>query len=275
MRKKLILIGVLATLIIAGYLLWLDATIWSIHRYPVKSYVVQNEQLPSTFANVRIVFISDLHAFAEGRTDDFEAVLTKVNALAPDLVIFGGDLVDESAPTLSEDQLNELSNFLKLMDAPLGKFAVLGIQDGAQESVLTSLYTQSDVELLDQKVVEIYNGSGKSIRLAGIRPDLSQLDLSFLGTTSESFTVLVSALPDVADRLGETDADLILSGSTHGGQVRLPLISPLFTSGEMNYVSGKHLIGDSTLIVSKGLGTTRFHARFLADPDILSIRLIP
>ena len=47
MRKKLILIGILATLIIAGYLLWLDATVWSIHRYPVKSYVVQNEQLPT------------------------------------------------------------------------------------------------------------------------------------------------------------------------------------------------------------------------------------
>ena len=218
---------------------------------------------------------SFLHALAEGRTDDFEAVLTKINALAPDIVIFGGDLVDESAVTLREDQLNELSNFLKLMDAPLGKFAVLGLQDMARESVLTSLYTQSDVELLDQKVVEIYNGSGKSIRLAGILPDLSLLDLSFLGTSSESYTVLVSALPDVADRLGGVDADLILSGSTHGGQVRLPFFGPLYTSGEMNYVSGRHQVGGSTLIVSKGLGTTEFHARFLADPDILSIRLIP
>jgi predicted MPP superfamily phosphohydrolase len=87
--------------------------------------------------------------------------------------------------------------------------------------------------------------------------------------------VLVSALPDVADRLGGVDADLILSGSTHGGQVRLPFFGPLYTSGEMNYVSGRHQVGGSTLIVSKGLGTTEFHARFLADPDILSIRLIP
>jgi predicted MPP superfamily phosphohydrolase len=276
MRKKLTIIGVLATLIIASYVIWLDASLWSLNRYRIKSPVVQSTQLPATFQNVRIVFISDLHAYANANAGNLDKILAQVNRLAPDILIFGGDLIDEKANALSEDQVNELSNFLKLMDAPLGKFSVLGLQDLAQINVVRQIYNLSDFELLENNVIDVYNATGKAIRLAGILPDLEgKTDLKWLGPDTGSFTILVSALPDILSRLSDQDADLILSGSTHGGQVNLPLFGPIYKVGNMKYISGKYKVGERILFVSNGLSTSKFNYRLFADPDLLSIRLIP
>lgn len=276
MRKKVTVIGILASLIIAAYLVWLDASVWSLHRYAVKSHVVQNAQLPETFENIRIVFISDLHAYADEGTGYLDKVLQTVNKSAPDILIFGGDLIDDKTPALSEDQINELSNFLKLIDAPLGKFAVLGLQDMGQINQVRQIYNLGDFELLENQGLDIYNSTGKAIRLIGMSPDLEgKTDLKFMGKDTSVFTILVSALPDIVTRLSDQDADLILSGSTHGGQVNLPLIGPIYKVGDMQYISGKYEIGDRMLLVSNGLSTSGFHYRLFADPDILSIRLIP
>ena len=276
MRKKLTVITILAALIIASYLIWLDASVWSLNRYQIKSSVVQNSQLPKPFENIRLVFISDLHAYARSNAGNLDKILQTVNNLAPDILIFGGDLLDEKAPALSEDQINELSNFLKLMDAPLGKFSVLGLQDLAQIKVVRQIYNQSDFELLENKVLNIYNSTGKSIRLAGVSPDLEgKTDLTFLGQDTGVLTLLVSALPDIVARLTDQDADVILSGSTHGGQVNLPFIGPVYKSGTMKYISGKYRIGERALFVSNGLSTSKFAYRLFADPDVLSIRMIP
>jgi uncharacterized protein len=276
MRKKIIIISVLATLIAASYLTWLDMSVWSLTRYQVKSHVVQNNQLPPTFQNVRIVFISDLHAYADGTAGNLDKILRYVNSQAPDILIFGGDLLDVKAPVLTEDQINEISNFLKQIDAPLGKFAVLGLQDIPQIEQVRQIYNLSDFELLENKVLDITNMSGKPIRLVGLSPDpTGKTDLKFIGKDTGSFTVLVSSLPDIVARLSDLDADLILSGATHGGQVNIPLVGPMYKVGSMKYVSGKFMIGPRILLVSNGLSTSQFKYRLFADPDLLSIRLIP
>ncbi len=276
MRKKLTIIGILASLIVASYLIWLDASVWSLNRYQIKSHVVQSTQLPSTFANVRIVYISDLHAYAVNTTENLDKILVEVNSLAPDILIFGGDLLDITSPALTEDQMNELSNFLKLIDAPLGKFAVLGLQDLPQINQVRQIYSMSDFELLENQVLSLYNATGKPIKLAGVTPDLTgKSDLKFLTKDTGNFTILVSALPDIVSRLSDQDADLVLSGSTHGGQVNLPFIGPMYKVGAMKYLSGKYTFGSRTLYVSNGLSTSDFHYRLFADPDLLSIRLIP
>jgi len=276
MRKKLIVIGILASLIVASYLTWLDMSVWSLTRYQVKSHVVQNKQLPSTFENVRIVYVSDLHAYANGTAGSLDKILLDINRQAPDILIFGGDLLDVKVPVLAEDQINEISNFLKQIDAPLGKFAVLGLQDIQQINQIRQIYSLSDFELLENKELDVYNTSGKPIRLVGLTPDLAgKTDLKFMGKDTGSFTILISALPDIVDRLSDQDADLILSGATHGGQVNIPLVGPMYKVGSMKYISGKYTFGTRILLVSNGLSTSKFNDRLFADPDLLSIRLIP
>jgi predicted MPP superfamily phosphohydrolase len=251
-------------------------SVWSLTRYQVKSHVVQNKQLPSIFENIRIVFVSDLHAYANGTAGSLDKILRSINKQAPDILIFGGDLLDVKAPVLAEEQINEISNFLKQIDAPLGKFAVLGLQDLPQINQIRQIYNLADFELLENKVLDVYNSTSNPIRLVGVLPDLAgKTDLTFMEKDTGSFTVLISALPDIVSTLSDQDADLILSGTTHGGQVNIPLIGPMYKVGAMKYISGKFRLGDRTLIVSNGLSTSKFNDRLFADPDLLSIRLIP
>ena len=77
------------------------------------------------------------------------------------------------------------------------------------------------------------------------------------------------------------DADLILAGHTHGGQVRLPLLGPLLTLSQVprSWAAGRtELPGGGTLIVSRGVGMERHDAprlRFLCRPELVVLDLIP
>lgn len=276
MRKKLWIVVVLAALILTGGFLWYDASVSSLTRIQTRNLTVSDATIPVDFENVRIVFFSDIHAYANTDASDLDRILTRINRLAPDILIFGGDLLDNTTPVLTEDQINELSNFLRSMDAPLGKYAVLGLHDKNQTQAIKTIYNQSDFELLENQVLHLHNLGETYLRLAGISPMADgSTDLSFLTSAPEAYTILVSALPDIADNLGETDVDLILSGSTHGGQVYLPLIGSTYNVGSMKYRSGKYTLDQTTLIVSNGLGTSGDNYRLFADPDLWAIRLQP
>ncbi len=95
----------------------------------------------------------------------------------------------------------------------------------------------------------------------------------------DRFHIVLGHVPNFA--LGPIDADLLLAGHTHGGQVRLPLIGPLMTLSELprSWAAGKtELPGGATLIVSRGVGMERAGAprlRFLCRPELVVIDLIP
>jgi len=276
MRKKLWIVVVLAALILTGGLLWYDASVSSLTRIRTRNLTVSDATIPVDFENVRIVFFSDIHAYANTDASDLDRILTRINRLAPDILIFGGDLLDKTTPILTEDQINELSNFLRSMDAPLGKYAVLGLHDENQTQAIKTIYNQSDFELLENQVLHLHNLGETYLRLAGVSSSLDKTtDLSFLTPQPDTYTILVSALPDIADNLGEADVDLLLSGSTHGGQVYLPLIGSTYNVGSMKYRSGKYTVNQTTLIVSNGLGTSGDKYRLFADPDLWAIRLQP
>lgn len=276
MRKKLWIILILVALILSGGLLWHDASVRSLTRIHTRNLTVTDTKIPADFENLRIVFFSDIHAYANTDASDLDRILTRINRLAPDVLIFGGDLLDLASPVVTEDQINELSNFLRSMEAPLGKFAVVGLHDQDQLQAIKTIYSQSDFELLENQVLRLHNLGDTYLRLAGISPQQAgSTDISFLTSDPNAYTILVSALPDIADQLGETKVDLVLSGSTHGGQVYLPWIGSTYNVGSMKYRSGKYAVNQTTLIVSNGLGTSGDNYRLFADPDLWSIRLQP
>jgi len=93
------------------------------------------------------------------------------------------------------------------------------------------------------------------------------------------FHIVVGHDPDFA--LGAVEADLLLAGHTHGGQVRLPGLGPLVTSSRVPraWAAGRTaLANDRTLIVSRGIGMERGYApqlRFLCPPELVVVDLEP
>jgi len=96
---------------------------------------------------------------------------------------------------------------------------------------------------------------------------------------AERYHVVLGHSPDFA--LGDVDADLLVAGHTHGGQVRLPVLGPPFVLSAVPraWAAGVTDLGHGrTLIVSRGIGMERGYAprlRFLCRPEMVVIRLVP
>src|SRR5690606_37031053 len=92
------------------------------------------------------------------------------------------------------------------------------------------------------------------------------------------FTLLLSHQPDLADRTATHRVDLQLSGHSHGGQVRLPVIGEVLTPpGGRKYVQGLYELPGrkvpSYVYTNRGIGTTHIPVRFLCRPELTLITL--
>ena len=87
-------------------------------------------------------------------------------------------------------------------------------------------------------------------------------------------TIALCHHPDMLDVLCQHPVDLLLSGHSHGGQIRLPVLGPLWLApGCRSYPDGIYHRSGTTMVVSRGLGTTIAPLRFRAPPEIGLIRL--
>ena len=103
--------------------------------------------------------------------------------------------------------------------------------------------------------------------------------VSLLDGGADRFHIAMGHRPDFA--LGQIEADLLVAGHTHGGQVRLPWVGPLLTFSEVprSWAAGLTDLPDGgRLLVSRGIGHERGHAprlRFLCRPELVVIDLVP
>jgi len=118
---------------------------------------------------------------------------------------------------------------------------------------------------------------GARFWLAGVNDVLSQTaDLSkTLGSVpAGEAVVLLAHEPDFADEAANFPIDLQLSGHSHGGQVRIPLLPPLYLPKmAKKYVWGTYHIGPLTLYTTAGLGTIRVPVRLNCPPEITLLTL--
>jgi hypothetical protein len=262
----------LASGLALGGALTLGDALW---REP-RSFVVEELSLPLAKIppgqELRIVHLSDLHLHT--LPPHFEAVAKTVNSLNPDLILLTGDYLEQ------EKNLSGVLKFLRLIKASRGIFAVQGNWEywaRLEGENLRRHFARAKVELLIDQ-----------------RRDLSirKIPLSILGLDYPSGSVNLNRIAKVADpnRLNlllshvpafkhETVGnlvDLILCGHTHGGQIRLPFLPPLYMprfSGP--FVSGLYRVTPKQipLYLNRGLGTSVLPIRFLCRPEITLLRL--
>lgn len=220
---------------------------------------------------LRVVVIADLQTDGVGTHE--VSVLARARALEPDLVLFAGDYIHHHDAGRGRLEAERLRRALadSALAAPLGMFAVRGNVDPGDWT-------------------EIFRGLPVTVIESTARRELPGLTLTGLGledsfaTTarvagSERFHIVFGHAPNFAR--GQVDADLLVAGHTHGGQVRLPGIGPLITLSEVprGWAAGRTEIAPGrTLVVSRGVGMERGYAprlRFLCRPELVVIDLGP
>lgn len=239
----------------------------------IKEYSVINEKIPESFHGFKIVQFSDTHYGMTTFNDELKNMVSKINILNPDIVVFTGDLVDYHY-NLNDDEKNDIINILSEIDASLGVYAVTGNHD--QNVSYEGILSGSNINLLKNKYEYIYNGTSEKIMLIGLDDYLEgtlDLDAAFSYEDDTSYKILLAHEPDVYDKLTKVP-DLMLAGHSHNGQVRIPLAGAIYkTVGAKKYYDPEYSLGDTKMYISGGVGTSKYKVRLFDRPSISLYRL--
>lgn len=249
----------------------------------VTEYEVPIDNLDS---NIKIVCISDLHSREFGK--DNEKLTSLIAAQMPDAIFVNGDMINRNA---EEGDIREFLSLMKRLRqiAPVyystGNHEVEYMEDNGEE-LLSRIAETGAVVLYDNFVeTEI---AGSIIRIGGTSGHYrdsnwtEKLDYAMqeeIGSTDIPAVVMMH-MPEnlVFDSERENwNADMYISGHTHGGIVRLPIIGGLVSPSEglfPQYDYGQYLIdGRLNLIISSGFAGYKFIPRVFNEPEICVIRL--
>jgi predicted MPP superfamily phosphohydrolase len=228
-----------------------------------------------------IALLSDFHYDPYFSIHPLCASIPLVNGLRPDLIVLTGDFV--SVPLSGRHvraaafAAEPCARLLREMTAPHGLWAVLGNHDAETDPqhVTRALHAEN-IHVLANQAVAIER-DGARFWLAGVNdvisggPDLAN---TLQGVPADDAVILLAHEPDFADEAARFPIDLQLSGHSHGGQVRLPLLPPLYLP-EMakKYVLGTYQVGRLALYTNAGLGTVGIPVRLDCPPEITLLTL--
>ncbi len=258
--------------------------------------------LPPEFSGYRIAQLTDLHFGQLTSARHIGRAIEIAAAFDPHLVLLTGDYITAGSVGIHHylatsinprvfnwlsyrravrglaEQLNQLLSRFKPQD---GIFGVFGNHDHLEGIGTITRQLGDKVKWLTNSSVEIRRGSS-SIRIAGIddlnrgKPDLTRA-LAGVNTGDDTFNILLSHNPDITLHAKENALNpvhLILSGHTHGGQIRLPFWGPLMTrTKQKNLVRGLGFFQESAIYVNQGVGYGLMPLRVLCPPEILEIVL--
>ena len=228
--------------------------------------------LPPSFDGFRIAQVSDVHHSSLVPLDEVRRVVELANGARADMIALTGDYT-----TASREYIEPCAEALSALAAPHGVWAVLGNHDHNTDGAATerALVTRG-IGLLDNANTRLRRG-GEELQLAGIDDwSWAQNDWAraFRGVDRARPTVLLSHQPSVIDRPEAEGVSLILSGHTHGGQVRLPLFgAPARFVDEFKYLRGRFERERTQLYVTRGTGVIGLPLRLGARPEIAVLRL--
>ena len=243
--------------IILGFLLLAVLLLFYMWKLARQNNVLEHHlafrNFPESFGEVKIFFISDIHKRIVDQT-----IINKVRGKT-DIVIIGGDLLEIGVPlSRAEDNVRKLKEL-----GPV--YFVWGNNDYEIDyHELDALLLSLGVKILDNTAVLFQSESGDKLSLMGVdyiewgRADLNQ---ALADSEEDSFKILISHCPRIMNRVKEEHhISLVLSGHTHGGQIRL------FGIGKYK-IGGFFLKGDTQVLTSNGYGTSLLPLRLGAKSE--------
>ena len=252
---------------------------WDNQALEVNEWTVSDRDIPDTFSGYRIAQISDLHNAEFGGHN--EELLSMLAGTAPDIIVLTGDLVDSR-----RTDVDVAADFA----ARAMEIAPVYYVTGNHENRLKTEFPKLEKRLKNAGVTVLRNESvvleqdGQQIQLLGVDDitfytknweDPLIEDLERL-KADDLYTVLLSHRPDLLKLYEKAGVDLVFTGHAHGGQIRLPWIGGILAPDQgffPKYDSGLYTLGETNLMVSRGLGNSLFPFRVNNPPEIVVVEL--
>lgn len=236
------------------------------------TYTVVSEKIETPY---RILFVSDLHFGTAMDVERLRAYCDEMQETRPDLVVLGGDIVDEST---GKADMQAAFAALGGIESTYGTYFIYGNHDRARYGVGSSFTPQElEAAILDSGITILRDETAQAGELtiygAEDRSVDSRLSAAELleGADGDRFALVLAHQPRGAEDYAAAGADLMLSGHTHGGQIWplgyiVSLISPRY---------GEYTFGDMTLIVSSGICGWGYAVRTQGVSEYVIVDLVP
>ena len=253
------------------------------HEIDIVRRTIAIDNLPVAFHGYTVAQISDIHLDEYTEPYFLERIVGQVNALKPDLALLTGDFVTRGVYSMfaARNAAYRCAEIVSTLNAPL-RYACLGNHDVTVSAplVIEALTAHGTPVLVNQHVA-IERGSER-LWLAGVDdPGTRHPDLDLAVPDAPGAPVILMAHePDYADKVVQHPRfpliDLMLSGHSHGGQIRLPFVGALVLPpmGE-KYVEGYFRFERMQLYVNRGIGTVGLPFRLNCPPEITLLTLQP
>lgn len=245
-------------------------------HFRVRRYQMRCARMESANAPLRVAMISDVHLGTSVRKKEIYALVGRINAEAPDVVLMCGDIYEERT---TEEQYKASLNAFRGLRARHGVYYIPGNHEYAaqRKNALDLDRLRSDLAatgitmlrdetmLVDDKFWLV----GRDDKAVGERAELSQL---MQRVTDQYPVIMMDHKPSEMESAREQGIDLHLSGHTHAGQL-FPVrrIGELYGHSEMMY--GHRIEGEYHAIVSSGAGTWGFPMRIGSSSEIVLVEL--
>ena len=248
---------------------------WQNDGLMLTRYTAALPGLPAELEGLTLVQVSDLHSKRLGEGQ--EVLLDAISRAEPDVILLTGDLVDGRRPALEPA--------LELGRGAAALAPTYYVTGNHETSLPWKTYEQIEdglesagVVLLDNRTEELTLPGGRLV-LTGLCDDnLRDGTLERLSAAwpEDAFTVLLAHEPQYIENYAKSGVDLVFSGHAHGGQIRLPLVGGLFAPGQgflPKYTAGIYKLGETRMVVSRGIGGSLFPQRVFNRPEVVAVTL--
>lgn len=252
------------------------------HEISVEEHTVHLDRLPDAFRGMRILQISDIHYMEFTESFFVREVVDHVNRLKPDMVLITGDFVTYGPIRIPETRIHksfalrhmpELASILSNIQCPL-RYTSLGNHDQMVNGrAIWNILVDHGLPCLVNQAVPLEK-DGQRVWLVGLgsacvgdaKPDQA---IPASSSRNKEAVIVMAHEPDILPEIAKYDADLMLSGHTHGGQIRIPFLPPMFLPQYgKRYVEGWFHYGRTQLYVNRGVGAIGLPLRLNCPPEI-------
>ena len=254
-------------------------------------------RLPLALDGLRLLLLADQHISAWGRREDLTLEMLRALPETPEVIVWGGDYLYQ------RDGIADSLRMVREVGALFPGVPMLGVLGNAEHKLNRTRRARFVANLAGAGVQTLNNRQtlleirGERVVVAGVDDPYyghDDLDLALKPLSpSHGFTLLLAHSPQIVARAARAGVDVMLSGHTHGGQVRFPLLGALktqnalgrrmdwgvFDRARLAEVLGKDPGGDLALYVTRGIGSAPFwrlrgvNPRLLCRPEVTLLTL--
>lgn len=271
--------------VIFGFIyLLLDVLLLEKLFFSIKKFTIGNVDSDQP---IRILHISDLH-FKRSFNWKYQRLIRKIFQLQPDLLIITGDAIDRSG------KLAPLQKFLARLPNQMTKVAILGNHDhlsNVSTAQLQQTYRDFGVDYLVNET-KTFNLRQTKLAVTGLDDFVEgqdNFDKAFKNVNGVGNHIILLHNPKHIDKLSpflkqlnhlksnkeKISPKLLLSGHTHGGQIKIDSFTPGLPVSSGKYVEGWYETEFGNLYINRGIGTSTIPVRFGARSEVTIFNYYP